>query len=186
MAASLAVAIAREKAGVVHLLGLPRAVVVELHDVFERSPRDPQYPDELRRIFGAMPYTFTDDSAPSLREFGNRVVSAKKRAATIASLRDELRSTITDLQKDYPHPFGVYKDAVGRHYKFEEGECITIKYLVNEDRRSAPQRHSRVTIEHMSIRGYRVHLLLDAEILAGKTRTLLMKYTVIDVDDRRK
>ncbi len=173
----------REEPGVIHSLGLPRDLVGKLLNVFEQSPKAPE-DNELRRIFGAAPYTFFEEVVPAFREFGRKNTGKARRRSILQALSTELRSLITEEQANYKTLFGFYKDELGRTYKFERNEHVSVKYEYHEE--MPWQRNDEVVVEHLDVPGYRVRFVIDDDMLTGKSRTVLMKYTPIEVFDPRQ
>lgn len=171
----------RPEPGVIHLLGLPRDLVAKLFDAFEQSYREPdaEGSEELQRIFGAPPYTYFEDIVPSLREFGRRDTGLSHRITAWRALRNELQDMVIAEQKNYKMEFGFYKDKAGHLYKFEKDDQVSVKYRQSEAR--AFDRGSTVLVEHIDNPEYTVSFSVDDDMLTGKSRTVLMKYTLIEV-----
>ena len=167
-----------------HLLGLPRSVIVRLFNEYQQTTRLPGHGDELRRIFGAEPYTFFDGEVAALREFGALSTSKRRRANIRWSLRPELKAIVDEEQRAYPHPFGYYKSDDDCVFKFEEHDQVTVKYKYSSER-GALIEGDTVLMEHTDIKGYKVYMVVD-ELLSGKSRTVLMRCTILSVDDPRK
>lgn len=178
----------REASGVVHLLGVPREVLVVLYNAFQRLGRTPGYGDEERRIFGAETYTFDDGSAPALREFGTRKTSARQREKALAELPDELQEIIEEEQRDYKYLFGFYTDARGRIFKLEGNEHLSVKYLAKIDELANDEMIAKddvLTIKHTVYPDYTLKVYVD-EILSRKSRIVLMKCTFLSSEDPHK
>lgn len=176
-------AMAREQSGLIHSLGLPRDLVGKLLNDFEQEPKEAGRlgSDALRRIFGAPPYTFLEADVPMFREFGRQMSGKKRHNIMITMIPRELREIITSEQTYYKIQFGFYRDRSGHTYKFEKDDHVSVKYREDDNKLSIPQRHDEVTVNHLDIVDYRVRFIIDDEISTGKLRTLLMKYTLIEV-----